>query len=56
MDSKLRESAHKAQRRTAKLEKAEKKLPKKKVRKPVRTIDPQTDRVKTRLQFAETTK
>ena len=54
--SKLNKSAHKAQRRTDKLEKAEKKLPKKTVRKPVRTVDPQTGRVKTTLQFAEVTK
>ena len=55
-DSKLNKSAHKAQRRTDKLEKAEKKLPKKTVRKPVRTVDPQTGKVKTTLQFAEVTK
>ena len=54
--SKLKKSANKAQRRTDKLEKAEKKLPKKTVRKPVRTVDPQTGRVKTTLQFAEVTK
>ncbi len=55
-DPKLQKSAHKAQRRTDKLEKAEKKLPKKTVRKPVRTVDPQTGKVKTTLQFAEVTK
>ena len=55
-DSKLKKAAHKAQRRTDKLEKAEKKLPKKTVRKPVRTVDPQSGKVKTTLQFAEVTK
>lgn len=53
---KLKKAAHKAQRRTDKLDKAEKKLPKKTVRKPVRTVDPQTGKVKTTLQFAEVTK
>lgn len=54
--SKLKKSANKAQRRTDKLEKTEKRLPKKTVRKPICTVDPQTDRVKTTLQFAEVTK
>lgn len=55
-DSRLKQAAHKAQHRADKLGKAEKKLPKKKVKKPVRTIDPQTGRVRTQLQFAETVK
>lgn len=55
-DSKLKKSASRAERRTDKLEKAEKKLPKKTIRNRVRTVDPQTGKVKTTLQFAEVTK
>ncbi len=55
-DSKLKKSAGKAKRRAEKLDKAEGKLPKKAVKKRVRTVDPQTGKVKTALQFAETAK
>ena len=55
-DPRLQKSSQRGQRRTDKLEKAEKKLPKKTIRNRVRTVDPQTGKVKTTLQFAEVTK